>query len=139
MNNPRRILHFLLYFTTFFLFILHPVHAEEKMVTAVKFDYDIIAGLWQRTDGGYLIKINDVQGDGQAKVEYFNPRPIHVAESTISTKKELIKLFVEFQDKGYEGSTYTLFYYAEKDALAGFYYQAAMDRTYEVIFLRKSD
>jgi hypothetical protein len=41
------------------------------------------------------------------------------------------------QDKGYTGSTYTLYYYAEKDALAGFYYQAAMDQTFKVAVFRK--
>ena len=137
MNNPRRTSYFLLLFIILFLFFLQQVHAEEKPSQAVKVDYDIIVGEWQRTDGGYLIKISDVQADGQVKMKYFNPRPIHVAHAAVSIQKELIKLFVQFQDKDYEGSTYTLFYYAEKDALVGFYYQAAMDRTFEVIFLRK--
>lgn len=137
MKNTHRISHFLLFFAILFLIFPQQVHAEKKPSQTVKVDYDIIAGEWQRTDGGYLIKISDVQADGQVNVEYFNPRPIHVARAAISTQKELIKLFVQFQDKGYEGSTYTLFYYAEKDALVGFYYQAAMDRTFEVIFLRK--
>ena len=136
MNNPRRTSHFLLFFTILFLIFLQQVHAEEKPSQAVKVDYNIIAGEWQRTDGGYLIKISDVQADGQVKVTYFNPRPIHVAHAVVSIQKKLVKLFVQFQDKDYEGSTYTLFYYAEKDALVGFYYQAAMDRTFEVIFLR---
>jgi hypothetical protein len=38
----------------------------------------------------------------------------------------------------YPGSTYELYYYAEKDALAGFYYQAAMRQIFEVVFFRKS-
>ena len=102
-----------------------------------KTDYGVIAGEWQRTDGNYLIRISDVSADSQATVKYFNPRSIHVAEAAISTEKELIKLFIRFQDKDYEGSTYKLYYYAEKDALVGFYYQAVMDKTYQVIFLRK--
>jgi hypothetical protein len=44
---------------------------------------------------------------------------------------------VKLEDKGYPGSTYTLYYYAEKDALVGYYYQAAMNKTFKVIFLRK--
>jgi len=137
MNNPRPVLYFLVLFIALFLVFLQPVHAEEIPSSSAKSGYGIIGGKWQRTDGGYIIKISDIQADGRAKVEYFNPRPIHVSRSTISTKKELIKLLIRFQDKGYEGSTYILFYYAEKDALVGFYYQAAMDKTYEVIFLRK--
>jgi hypothetical protein len=41
------------------------------------------------------------------------------------------------QDEGYPGCTYTLFYHPEEDVLAGSYYQAAVDRTYDVIFVRK--
>ncbi len=128
--------------TAFFLIspCLLTVHASraDDSPLAVKPDYSIIAGTWQRTDGNYLIKVSDVHKDGRATVEYFNPRPIHVAEAAISTEeKGFIKLFVKLQDKNYEGSTYTLYYYTEKDALAGFYYQATMDKTYKVIFSRK--
>jgi len=48
-----------------------------------------------------------------------------------------LKLFIKLQDKGYPASTYTLYYYAEKDALAGFYYQAAIGQTFKVVFFRK--
>lgn len=98
-----------------------------------------MAGEWQRTDGGFLVKVSDVQRDGKAQVEYFNPKPVHVEQAAITTQKEFIKLFIQLQDTGYEGSTYTLYYYKEKDALAGFYYQAALDRTYKVIFMRKGN
>ena len=139
MNSPRRIIYFSLLFTGFLLFLQLSAFADKVPTSVLQPDYGIIAGEWQRTDGGYLIKVNDVQTDGKATVEYFNPSPIHVAQATISRQEGLIKLFIKFQDKGYEGSTYTLYYYAEKDALAGFYYQAAMNRTYEVIFMRKNN
>jgi len=139
MNSSRRVIILLLLFAGFSLTVLVPAYADEVAAPAGKLDYGIIAGEWQRTDGGYLLKVSEVQADGQVTVEYFNPRPIHVAKAAISTQKGLIKLFVEFQDKGYEGSTYKLYYYAEKDALVGFYYQAPMDRTFEVIFLKKTE
>lgn len=138
MSNSRRAIIFVLFFTGFFLFIPGPVCADEVEPSVAKTGYGIIEGKWQRTDGNYLIKISDVQAKGPATVQYFNPSSIHVATATISTEKELIKLFIKFQDKGYEGSTYRLYYFAEKDALVGFYYQATMDKTYEVIFLRKT-
>jgi hypothetical protein len=75
--------------------------------------------------------------DGKVNVSYFNPGRIRVAESRVSTKDGRVKLFVKLQDEGYPGCTYTLFYYPEEDALAGIYYQAAVDRTYEVIFVRR--
>jgi hypothetical protein len=138
MTSPRRVIFFLLFSVSFFLFIPGPVCADEVESSAAKAGYGIIAGKWQRTDGNYLIKVSDIQAGGQAAVEYFNPRSIHVVQAEISTEKELIKLFIKFQDKGYEGSTYSLYYYAEKDALLGFYYQAPMNKTYKVIFFRKT-
>ena len=105
-------------------------HAADK--------FNIMIGEWQRADGNYLIKVSDILADGQAKAEYFNPSPIRVAKAAVSTQKGFIKLFIKFQDKGYEGSTYTLYYYADKDSLVGYYYQAAMKRTYEVYFNRKA-
>lgn len=138
MTSPGRGMFFLLFFVNFFLFIPGPVCADEVEPSIAKTDYSILAGKWQRTDGNYLIKVSDVQVEEQAIVTYFNPRSIHVATATISTEKELIKLFIKFQDKGYEGSTYRLYYFAKKDALLGFYYQAPMDKTFEVIFLRKT-
>jgi hypothetical protein len=75
--------------------------------------------------------------DGKVNVSYFNPGRIHVAESRVSTQEGRVRLFVKLHDKGYPDCTYTLFYYHEQDVLAGVYYQAAVDRTYEVIFVRK--
>ncbi len=138
MNTSRRIVYLLLLFTTIFLTILQPIHAEEKSSPVTELDYGIITGEWQRTDGSYRIRISGVQVNGQVTVEYFNPSPIHVEHAVITTRKGLIKLFIQLQDTGYEGSTYTLYYYKEKNALAGFYYQAVMDTSYEVIFLRKN-
>ena len=138
MSNSRQAIILLLFFTGFFLFIPGPVCADEVKSSTVKIDYGILAGKWQRTDGNYLINVSDVQAEGQATVEYFNPRSIHVATAAISTEKELIKFFIKFQDKGYEGSSYRLYYFAKKDALLGYYYQAPMDKTYEVVFLRKA-
>jgi len=138
MDYSRKVIFFFLFLSFFSLSFLPSAYAEKDITSVLKPDYGIISGEWQRTDGSYLIKADNVQPDGRVTVEYFNPRPIHVAEAAISRQKGLIKLFIKFQDKGYEGSTYTLYYYAGKDALAGFYYQAAMDRTYQVIFMRKS-
>ena len=99
--------------------------------------FAVMAGEWQRSDGNYLIRVSEVEANGRAKVQYFNPRPIHVAKAAISPHKGFIQLSIKFQDKGYEGSTYLLYYYAEKDSLVGYYYQAKMNRTYKVIFIRK--
>ena len=100
--------------------------------------FNNILGEWIRMDGGYTIKINHILADGTVQAAYFNPASIHVSESRISMWKGMVRLFVKLQDQGYPGSTYTLFYYTEKDALAGFYYQAELNKTFEVVFLRKT-
>ena len=86
---------------------------------AEKLEFGVLLGEWVRPDGGYKIQIR-----------------INVAEAKVSLWKGLVKLFIKLQDKGYPGSTYTLYYFAEKDVLAGFYYQAEMRQTFEVVFVR---
>ncbi|RLC03687.1 MAG: hypothetical protein DRH90_10650 [Deltaproteobacteria bacterium] len=100
-------------------------------------DFKAIVGEWVRPDGGYVIRVLNVLQNGTVDVGYFNPDPINVSEARVSLWKGLVKLVIKLQDKGYPGSTYTLYYYTEKDALAGFYYQAAVGQTYEVVFIRK--
>ncbi|MBL4903251.1 MAG: hypothetical protein JKY62_11435 [Desulfocapsa sp.] len=137
MKNHRKNICFLLLLTGLFLSHLQLACASDSAAPVVKQDYSVLAGEWQRTDGGYIVKVSDVGTDGKARVEYFNPRSIHVEHAAITTEKGLKKLFIKLQDRGYENSTYSLYYYAEKDALAGFYYQATLDRTYKVIFMRR--
>ena len=109
----------------------------KTAASAEKPDFKVIIGEWVRPDGGYIVRVRDVNPDGSVDAAYFNPRKINIAEANVSLWKGLVKLFIKLQDKGYPGSTYTLYYYPEKDALAGFYYQAATGQTYEVVFLRK--
>ena len=100
-------------------------------------DFTVLVGEWVRPDGGYLIRIEKIHPNGSIDAGYFNPGDIHVAEANVSEWKGLAKLFIKLEDKGYPGSTYTLYYYAEKDALAGFYHQASINKTFEVVFIRK--
>ncbi len=106
-------------------------------VSAQPLTFKVLNGEWARVDGNYTIKVQNAASDGTAEVGYFNPGNIHVEESNISFRDKHIRLYVKLQDKGYPGSTYTLYYYAEKDLLAGVYYQAATGNKYEVIFERK--
>lgn len=101
-------------------------------------DFTKVIGKWVRPDGGYTIHVRDIKPDGSLNAGYFNPGEIRISEATVSKWKGFIKLYIKLQGKGYPGSTYTLYYYPDKDALAGFYYQANMGKTFEVVFLRKS-
>ena len=106
-------------------------------ISADKPDFKVIIGEWIRTDGGYVIHVRGIKPDGSVDAGYYNPREINIAEANVSLWKGLVKLFIKLQDKGYPGSTYKLYYYAKKDALVGFYYQAQLKQTFEVVFTRK--
>ena len=112
---------------------------REAAVSAERPDFRVIVGEWVRPDGGYVVHVRDVNPDGSVDAGYFNPNKIHIAEASVSLWKGMVKLFIKLQGRGYPGSTYTLYYYAEKDALAGFYYQAAIQQTFKVVFFRKSN
>ena len=105
--------------------------------SAEKSDFNVMIGEWIRPDGGYIIHVRAVNQDGSVNAGYYNPNEINIVEANVSKWKGLVKLYIKLQDRGYPGSTYTFYYYAEKDALAGFYYQAAIGQTFEVVFLRK--
>jgi hypothetical protein len=105
--------------------------------SAQPLDFKVIAGQWARIDGSYTLRIENVMSGGKADVSYFNPGRIHVAESRVDTQEGRIRLFVRLRDTGYPDCAYTLFYYPDRDVLAGAYYQAAVNQTYEVMFVRK--
>lgn len=99
-------------------------------------DYRPLIGRWQRTDGGYVIEISRVATDGAMQAAYFNPRPINVSRAKASVFKDHLKVEVELRDTGYPGSSYTLLYDPDKDALLGFYYQAVQKQNFDVVFVR---
>ena len=128
-----------IYYYIYLLFLVFPICFPAINLAAAEEqpDFTMLVGEWVRPDGGYIIRVRDIKPDGSVDAGYFNPNVINVAEANVSELKGLVKLFIKLDDAGYPGSTYTLYYYAEKDALAGFYYQAAIKQTFEVVFLRK--
>ncbi|MBW2612608.1 MAG: hypothetical protein JRD49_04560 [Deltaproteobacteria bacterium] len=132
MQKPT-VTHFGLTFfvigTILFIFSMSAVSAQGQ-------DFKVLNGDWVRSDGGYSIQVRNVSQDGSVSVAYFNPNRIHVAEANVSLWKGMVKLFIKLQDKGYPGSSYTLYYFETKNALVGFYHQAEMGQTFEVVFIR---
>jgi hypothetical protein len=113
------------------------VNEPVKPAQQVSVDKNKIAGTWVRTDAPYNLKITDVSSDGNMKVEYLNPKPIHVGKATWSTDvNAAINIYVELRDENYPGSNYTLVYMPDKDLLAGKYFQAVEGATYDVEFTR---
>ena len=129
----KKILLAFLLTCTFQILIAGTVGSSEQP------DFKSFVGEWVRPDGGYILRVQDIKSDGSVDAGYFNPNKINVAEANVSAWKGRNKLFIKLEDKGYPGSTYTLYYYPEKDALAGFYYQAAIKQTFEVVFVRKEE
>jgi len=100
-------------------------------------DYGRIEGKWLRPDGGYVLELSDVKSEGKLKAAYFNPRPINVGKAEWRSMDDHIQVFVELQDVNYPGSTYTLIYDPKRDQLKGYYYQAVVKGTFDVVFVRK--
>ena len=96
-----------------------------------------VKGRWLRPDGGYILAITAIAADGRAEAGYFNPNPIKVAWATVSAEGAEIRVKVELRDENYPGCVYKLTYAADKDRLVGTYFQAQMQQTYEVEFVRE--
>ncbi len=99
--------------------------------------FENLIGRWLRPDGGYIIEIRSINADGRMDAAYFNPRPIHVARAEASWKSGSQEVFIELQDTGYPGSTYTLDYNPAQDAFTGVYFQAKLKQAFEVVFVRQ--
>ena len=99
-------------------------------------DKNKITGNWVRTDAPYKLNISGLGDDGSLKVEYFNPKSIHVAKAGWTNTNANMSIYVELRDENYPGSNYTLLYYPDKDLLAGKYFQAVEGETYDVGFMR---
>ena len=95
-----------------------------------------LVGNWMRTDGEYIIAVRSVDPAGRVDAAYFNPRPINVSRAEAAVKGKTAKLFIELRDEGYPGSTYTLEYDSTNDALLGVYFQAVLQQSFNVIFVR---
>ena len=96
-----------------------------------------LIGRWLRPDGGYIIEILEVHDQGTFLARYLNPRSINIARAEWKTKDNRLKIFIEFDDVNYPGSTYTLDYFPDRDQLIGAYFQAVQQETYYVEFVRQ--
>ena len=110
--------------------------APTSSATDGKSEYHALVGRWQRTDSEYVIEVKSIAANGKAEAAYFNPRPINVARAEASREGGSVRLTVELRDAGYPGCIYKLTLDKAKDQLTGTYFQAAMNETYEITFVR---
>jgi uncharacterized protein (DUF2147 family) len=113
-----------------------PAAAAEAPPAGPETGFDTLLGLWVRPDGGYLLAIRDVDGNGGLDATYANPHHLAFSKAEASRDGDTIRVFLELQAGGYNGSTYTLTYDPEKDILEGIYYQAVARQKYDVYFER---
>jgi hypothetical protein len=101
-----------------------------------KAEFESLKGRWRRPDGGYVIDISDIDTSGKMVARYYNPRPINVSRAEASQEGTTTKIFIELRDMNYPGSTYTLAYDPQTDQLKGVYFQAALQQSFDVVFVR---
>jgi hypothetical protein len=129
------------------LFLLHRLQIRARWPAApatkasvpapeVEAGFDRLKGRWLRPDGGYILDIGEIDGDGKMVAGYFNPRPINVSRAEAMQEGSTTKVFVELRDINYPGSTYTLTYDPQDDQLQGVYFQAALQQSFDVVFVR---
>lgn len=110
---------------------------KETGSTAATSDASIVEGKWVRPDGGYVIDIRSIDpSSGKVEAAYFNPNPIKVTAAQLRQENRALNLFIELRDTGYPGCTYKLSYDREHDQLKGVYYQAAVQESYDIYFVR---
>ena len=109
---------------------------ESVAAPEAKAGFDRLKGRWRRPDGGYVLEIREIDGGGKMVARYFNPRPINVSRAEATQEGATTKVFIELRDTNYPGSTYTLAYDPQSDQLKGVYFQAALQQSFDVVFVR---
>ena len=105
------------------------------LLTDVKKDF-LATDFIPDANGTLRFTYGRIRGYEPMDAVYYNPKSIHISRAEASLKKGAQHIFIELQDVGYPGSTYTLMYRPQQDILAGFYFQAAMKQNFEVVFSR---
>lgn len=114
-----------------------PTGIEQKNIKS-DITADTIIGRWLRPDGNYVIQINSIDKDNHIDAQYFNPKPIKIARAELMPDNNF-RIFIEFDDEGYKGSSYDLVYDPTNDVLSGKYFQATYGQTYQIGFVRMKD
>ena len=109
----------------------------EKNAAVGSYNINFLLGMWERSDGSYVLEIKDVRNNGTLTAAYYNPKSIHVSRSQWQQGSDAVYLLIELRDVNYPGSTYTLRYDVGKDRLVGKYFQAMDKIIYDIEFFRK--
>jgi hypothetical protein len=110
--------------------------SEDSTPSSEIIDAELVEGSWARTDGGYVLELSNIAGDGTLTAAYYNPRPINVFQAFWVTIDGTLRVSVELRDINYPGSKYNLQYDPGTDRLQGTYFQALEQQRYEIEFVR---
>jgi len=114
----------------------NPGPTEIDLAKRAAAEMQKLKGRWVRPDGGYILEIKQVDANGQLDAAYFNPDPIRITSSFAKLEGDVVKVFVELNDVNYPGCKYELTYISAAGLMAGTYYQAALQQTFDVAFER---
>jgi hypothetical protein len=112
------------------------IAAAVTLLRGANGGFDVLNGRWLRPDGGYILEIRAVDPRGKIDGVYLNPKPINIAKAEATRDGSTLKVFVELRAPNYPGSAYTLTYDQEHDQLRGTYFQAALQQSFNVSFVR---
>jgi hypothetical protein len=134
-NTGHRFLLSMLIASGIFTFANNTCVAEET-ATQVQSDFSVLLGPWFRPDGGYMIVIKGASADGTLEATYFNPGSLPFSKAQATLDVNTLNVFLELRAGGYAGSTYTLKYDRDSDRLAGVYFQAVAQQSFNIYFVR---
>ena len=113
-----------------------PVSAAKEAPQAEN-RFDCLKGRWVRPDGGYVLEIKEIGRDGKMTAKYFNPLPVNVSRAEAAAAGSAIKVFIELRDVNYPGATYNLTFDPKNDQLQGVYLQPALQRSFQIFFIKE--
>ncbi len=61
--------------------VTSPAESQAGAVATAKPEFLRLVGKWERSDGGYMLEIKGVDGEGRLEATYLNPNPIHVSRA----------------------------------------------------------
>ena len=111
------------------------VVAAVALLRGERGGFETLNGRWVRLDGGYVFDIRGVDPSGKIMIDP-NPQPINIAKAEATHDGSKLNVFVELRAPNYPGSTYTLTYDPKQDQLQGTYFQAALQQSFNVSFVR---
>jgi hypothetical protein len=114
-----------------------PVQAQPGEALQVPWPgFEVLKGRWLALKGEVPLEINKIDSLGRKKVQYFNPKPVHVAQAQAARDGKETNVLMKLRDPGSPCCTYDLTYEPGLDQLKGISWQKGNPKSTEVVFIR---